>query len=584
MDILFPSATETDGFASISITLIIMLMKKCLFTILFVSGILISCHKETVYSNIDLESDSSVMDAKIDYCCTDGEMVLGDKIEIPYSIENLKKAFYRLPLETRSSISIENIVTTHYYVRFHPKNEEELSILKNNSNLMLFEFPLDREIIINGTSYHDPSLPDDMPTYQYATIEAGYWENYSRTLPVEYEVLIEAYIPDYYDTEAKSFAFDDGMVELMRKAYEMTGHEYTPETKADPWYPEGTIKAYDNIAGRLVPIPSLRVRGIHLLRTVEALTDINGYYKFPNSFKNKTTMKIVWESDRWDIRDGNVVQAYYNGPKIFRQDWNVDIPDGDSKALRYAAIHRAAYRHYYGNNLFLARPNNSRKEKIGYIHDDIDKGTTNGDYNQQWGSGVWSDIRIAGRNANGWRKPSEIFSTVCHELGHAAHYTNSTSYYKKSETRVLESWARFVQYILTRQEYIELGVEDLLVEKSTIDIDGEKYLMEYPDVQYNFQYMNFSEAGKATGNTAIYTPVFIDLYDDYNQSLYYYNNDPNHYPDDKIKDVEPAVIQLLVFLSVSFDEIKAKLIKDYCKYVNTNNITEENINALFSVY
>lgn len=483
--------------------------------------------------------------------------------------------------ETRSAIQENDIVATHYYVKFSPKNEAELSILKNNPNLILSEYPLDREVLIDGCSYHDPSIPEDLPTFQYSTIEASYWKKLSDTLSVSSEVLIEAFMPDYYDdveTRASHNIDHTALEKLMATAYKMTGQEYMPETKASKWFPSGRITAYDNIAGKQVPVKRLRIRGTHLLKTIEALTDENGYYSFPHSFRNKADMKIVWESDRWDIRDGNVVQAYFNGPKIHGEPWNVDIYNGELKALRYAAIHRAAFRHYFGNNCGLSRPDNSRKEKIAYIHDDIDKGGVNGDYNQQWGTGVWSDIRIAGKNSSGWRLPSEIFSTTCHELGHAAHYTNAGSIYRNSETRVLESWARFVQYVLTRMEYNELGQSVLC---GTTTINGKVY--EYADLNYNFQYRDNDEDSR--DYYAKYTPVLIDLVDDYNQLLYYKEQNPSIHPNDEIINFPAKEVENITFSSKTFGDIKTKL-KTYASDFPNNqyNITSSNIDALFSVY
>lgn len=42
------------------------------------------------------------------YCFHEGQTILGGKIEIPYSIENLRKAFASIPIETRAGISIED--------------------------------------------------------------------------------------------------------------------------------------------------------------------------------------------------------------------------------------------------------------------------------------------------------------------------------------------------------------------------------------------------------------------------------------------------------------------------------------------
>lgn len=557
-------------------------MKKIFYVLLACSAAFAGCQKAEIITSENHSTEPALTSVQDSYRYNEGSIVLGKQIEIPYSVSNLKKALELVSPETRSAINEDDIVPTHYYVKFSPENEAELSILKNDPKLILSEYPLDREILVDGCSYHDPSLPADMPTYQYSTIEASYWKALSDTLSVRSEVLIEAFMPDYYDDDVETKAgqgIDPSALEnLMETAYKMTGHEYMPETKAAKWFPSGRITAYDNIVGGQVPIKRLRVRGTHLLKTIEALTNDNGEYSFPHSFKNKADMKIVWESDRWDIRDGNVAQAYFNGPKIYGQPWNVDIYNGDLKALRYAAIHRAAFRHYFGNNCGLSRPDNSRKEKIAYIHDDIDKGGTNGDYNQQWGMGVWSDIRIAGRNSTGWRLPSEIFSTTCHEIGHAAHYTNAGSTYRSSEDRVLESWARFVQYILTRQEYSEFGKKYLC---DIVTKNGKVY--ESADLDYNFQYRDNQEDSREY--YAKYTPVLIDLVDDYNQFLYYDSKDPEIHPNDEIKGFPAKEVENMTFSSRTFDDIKTKL-KAYASNFPNNqyNITSSNVDAIFSVY
>ena len=102
------------------------------------------------------------------YQFEEAQTVLGERIEIPYTIENLKKALELLPPETKAAISESDFNPTHYYVRFSPKNMMELDILRNLSPRVIFsEVPLDREVKTGGIYYHDPSLPDDVPTYQF---------------------------------------------------------------------------------------------------------------------------------------------------------------------------------------------------------------------------------------------------------------------------------------------------------------------------------------------------------------------------------------------------------------------------------
>ena len=79
----------------------------------------------------------------------EGMIKLGKKLENPYSVENMQRALNNLKkvnINAKTTTSRLNIETTHLYVRFLPKNEEELSILKRDSTLVLYDYPLDYEI------------------------------------------------------------------------------------------------------------------------------------------------------------------------------------------------------------------------------------------------------------------------------------------------------------------------------------------------------------------------------------------------------------------------------------------------------
>ena len=500
--------------------------------------------------------------------------VLGQQLENPYSVENMRKALGNLSPTTRSGITDMDIQPTHYYVKFHPRTTEELDLLVQDSTIIWYDIPLDYEIEEYGSYYHDPSIPDSLPTFQYASIEVAKWPAVS-TIGIDYEILSELFIPDEDKDEEEgeriitrsgakwSEALTDALVE---ESLRMTGNEDEGELESQTrgrskWRPAGRITAYDNIVGGAIPLHYVRVRARRWFTTHVGYTNADGYYSCNGQFKRPANYSIAWETSRWDIRDGNIVQAYYNGPK---KTGNWDLYISANKSIRYATIHRALYRFYFGNTNGLKRPTNTRKEKIAYLHKKGDG--INGDYNRQWGMGVWSDIRIYGQNDNGWREMSEIYSTTSHELGHAAHYTNNRNTFGKCKTNLIESWARCVQYILTNQEYKELGVFNKLPD--------------YPENNsYNFQVWNPRMYDRN------YTPLFIDLIDDFNQRTHQGNN--AIYPDDEIHDMPVSVVQDIVFRSKSFSDVK-RLLLDYAaknkQAAQLYNLTPETINRLFTVY
>lgn len=511
-------------------------MKKSILVCVF-APLIISCQDQLDRNDLDT---SSVINYVPAYDFVEAQTELGDVIDIPYTIENLKKALDLLPSETKALISESEFLPTHYYVRFAPKDVSELDLLTNLSPRVIWsEVPLDREVKTGGIYYHDPSLPRDRPTYQYATISINRWPELD-TLKIEHKILLKAFIPDFEESPEAGFtktaSLSPALELLMRKAYEMVGAEYDPvsETKGGSWYPSGYIKAYDNYAGD-VPISKVRVRGTKFLTTKETLTNSNGYYRL-DSFNGSVSLKVIWESDQWDIRYGLVSQATYDGPSLNGGQWNLTIPSEQTGSLHMATMHRAAHRMFYGNILNLSRPNYSRKFKMSYMESTLNGGSVGGYFNG--GNWIMPDVQIAGYDVLGARTTPRVFSSTCHEVGHAMEYSN-TNHYSSISNQLKESWARFVQCLVTVQEYTELN--------------SLGYLYTYqngvmlPDNTFNFQApMDYWEE----------TPVFIDLYDDYNQRLIY---NTTNYPNDEVSGMTPTQIEQMAFVCDTMYDLELSL-------------------------
>ncbi|WP_144960600.1 hypothetical protein [Gillisia sp. Hel_I_86] len=131
-------------------------MQKQIFRFLLVTlvGILIySCQKE---DDFYLESQGDRNEPDIS-----NSRVLGKKLENPYSVTNMKKAYDNLKNKSKNANNFNlDIKATHLYIKFIPKSEEELSILKMDSTLILYTYPLDYEIIEGSGYYRDPNVPE----------------------------------------------------------------------------------------------------------------------------------------------------------------------------------------------------------------------------------------------------------------------------------------------------------------------------------------------------------------------------------------------------------------------------------------
>ena len=111
--------------------------------------------------------------------------------------------------------------------------------------------------------------------------------------------------------------------------------------------------------------------------------------------------------------------------------------------------------------------------------------------------------------------------------------------------------------------------------------EGKSY--EEADLQYNFQARYNSKENEEYFTT--YTPLFIDLVDDYNQFIYYGRINPEIHPDDKIHDFPAKEIESIVFSSKSFSDVKTKLLNYAASHPgNAYNINSSSIDDIFSVY
>ena len=452
----------------------------------FVACICFSCAKDDEYfcTNNDVSTFEKMEESE-------GEIVLGEKINDPYNIAFMSEAFQQLKAEG-AELPFDVLEPTGLYVRVLAGSTAELDLLEADTNMTWFDYPLDYEIAKTGTYYHDPTLPDSA-TWKYGVIPVGY----SLPSSLQREVIYQVFIPDDHPEYKKYEDAFDRLEEIsdLLCGYEEDDDEKEISTKASKWNPSATIKAWDDTVG-YIPLRGAKVTVRRLTKYRTGITNANGYYYFNTKYRKKVNYSIIWERGYWDIRCG-WLQAYYNGPEQ-KGEWKLHISKG-GKSIMYATIHRAAWNAYYGYFGELQRPYLiTGKMKIRYI--DGNNGTTAGLHWNPWNvMGMISDIRIWGIDTAGnYRKTDAIYGTVIHELAHQSHqrYMTTIQFWQVSSF-IKESWARCVQCILTTHHY----QNDL----------GKTGYVHLKNVQYWSPQINGEDGNQ-------YTPIFIDLIDDRNQN------------------------------------------------------------------
>lgn len=201
--------------------------------------------------------------------------------------------------------------------------------------------------------------------------------------------------------------------------------------------------------GSYVPLEGAQVLIRQLFTVRQGITDANGYFS-TGTVRGRARYIIQWERYQYSIRDSWLGQAETRGPKQ-RSAWNYYIQDG-SLSQYYGTIHRAAHHYYYKDIKGLRRPPQndllSTQMKIRAYNEENDK--INGSHKEERRFlGLGNQIKIY----NPQNQSKDIYATTIHELAHASHWDLSRSDFDDSESVVKESWARGVEWELTRTVY-----------------------------------------------------------------------------------------------------------------------------------
>lgn len=585
-------------------------MKKQNLTliVLFLLGLVFiqSCRQDE-FEELEPKPDNEVT------IFSEGMIQLSKKLENPYTVINMKRAYQNLTDNGQlklSSVKKSDIKITHYYVRFLPKSFEELAILQRDSTLELYDYPLDYEIAEGGTYYQDPDIPFGEITWQYCAVEKKFdFPN------LQYEILEELFLPKEKKKDKGAYSdetiWDNIEIEALKITGNLPEEDGSTNTKSlirDKWNPSGTIKVWDAEVGvtrtttrvfdhweyydcdgddggvdplarviypdeqcqravykyittvtdgSYVPVVGCKARAYSWFTTYSDITNSNGDFYIDETFKGYVNYSIKWERDDFDLRSGNWGQAYYNGPRLDEKAWNLNISD-NGLSWMYAHMHHGAYTYYYKHSTYGIQ---APPRQGGILNQRLHLGAMDEsgrshyyDFNQLF---TTPQIKIYRKSSSGiTQKSIDICGTTIHELAHASHWDmgySTLSYgldYLFNKAIMPESWAVCVEHFITADIYNDSTYTSMQYIKTDDFYDG-------------------------------YTALFIDLIDDHNQQQDYKNRGVTNYldyPEDKVNGYSLGQLEDALKDSYSLNTFKNKL-KD-----NYKNSTEEFVNELFKNY
>jgi hypothetical protein len=441
----------------------------------------------------------------------------------------------------------EEIEANYKYVRFLPSSKDEYDEINGNPEMDVFEYPLDRKIIKKGNFYREESLKKSEFGWIYAAVPI----NMKLNQHIKTEEIDLLFLPegngkeDVFSRELETSKKEKKAIykEIEKESFTLVGDskygnpKSNKKAKVQDWYVTGRIRVEDerlsynestntyvqNTAG-WVPVPGCLVRGNRYFTTKSAITKDDGTFRIEHGWPNNSgvDMDIKWDRGEFDIRTGNYGQAITSNQNIYTQ-WFPNITKAISpNHYIYAHVHRAAVKYFYHPTIYgLVRPSdrtwftgaNLAGQKL---HLGSGQGTNASHYfqfNQIW---LASQVRLIFDFNNTGIDARSIYGTTIHELAHAAHWKIGMTYLAYCSNavqagRMAESWAEAVGWFVTRDVY---GTNEL---SPWLDFDSNQLM--------SLAAMN--QAGNCLANQdPWYTPLFIDLIDDYNQVVQQ-SNRPN---------------------------------------------------------
>ncbi len=384
-----------------------------------------------------------------------GMIELGERLEDPYSVDNITKALENL-YPTKGRVEIQ---PTDLYLRFLPQTEEQYRLLESSVPAMA-DHPLDYRIVREGDYYHDPSVPEGEITWQYVVVPS----DYSVPEGLKCELIDKCYISEH-DAFTRAGLSDVDWQAVEREAYRITGNEslWRPSTKgSSAACPSGRITVVDPDLNEGKPFGVAEVTVVcnSFVKFASAYTDRDGYYEMPVSFSSEPRYRLVFKNRKGFSLGLNLVllpASISTLGKGLPEGKDVCVEPSDDESLyRRCVVNNAAYDYFtrcVERDLNITAPPKGLSIWIlgalkggsaamlhqGVFTDMVQMGEKLGVYADIL-SVFLPDITIGCRDLPDYRS---IYACTVHELAHASHFMQAGKDY----------WQEYIKYILRAYVY-----------------------------------------------------------------------------------------------------------------------------------
>lgn len=426
------------------------------------------------------------------------------------------------------------LLPTHYALIIYPKSEEELCWIMKKDGVKVSYVPF------GFAPVADNKVPDTVMSQQSQRIYNKH-TNPVPGMPVMYVVWpigmslpdglechieYEAFLPDY--SNANELVSFDELRSIERLAIEIANPSMDEARGQSYRTLSALIRNSDNLLGSPVPVGNLKIRVQYGLNIIDNYTQSNGSLSVSGTLNDNASVYIVFENDRWRLSRKGSFFAYSLLLGSLTDIWPYNsYVYSPILNHNYLTVHRAA-QYFFHDNDYLTVPQYNYSLRIN-MNEKVGGG--NNYFTFVFGSPLieYGDF---------WASDSgHYFFSAIHEMAHFYHYlqkgSNENAYHAAHQL-IKESLADFIAWHLSRNYYMLLngGLFDPYWDYS---LGGLRQTWEYTSGSY-------------------YSPLFIDLMDDYNQ--YYHNS---NYNDDPITDMPFTSITNIAVQNDSWSAVKSAL-------------------------
>ena len=378
-----------------------------------------------------------------------GMIELGDKLEDPYAVENMRIALNKVYPAKSGRI---DIVPTDLYVRFLPSGDAQLKQLQE-LDVYLMDHPMDYQILREGDYYQDPELSRDAITWQYAVVP----RDFEFPEGIQYELLDECYLAEH-DPDTRAAVPDIDWAAVEAEAFRLTGNAdlLEPVTKSG-MAPSGRITIEDPgfSGGKPFGVAGVKVVCNVFVKIGSAYTTRDGYYQIEKTFTGKPRYRLVFQNQK-DFSIGlnlviipaSVSTLGKGGPAGI--DFHVTA-GSDGALFRRCAVNNAAYDYLSrctatdldialppGDLRFWIFPDLTSSSACMLHHGAFLDNELLQRYLGQWMALIkifLPDITIG---ASGQEDYASIYKAVVHEMAHASHFAQAGTAF----------WSPYIAYVL----------------------------------------------------------------------------------------------------------------------------------------